>query len=210
MSNDYNPYKTYDVPDGGDQSLPPAEISWRDVPNQARLKYAGLHLAELVLAIAWGLSIGIVNPIASNLFLADIMPFTLPQTLENFTVSHLINFGLGLLAVILPMVMWKFALEHNILKNPRAYFAENPLRITVGSLLVVAYLLIVTLEILALSTRISEQIDTGPIPVLGDKADILPLTIASAALILGSNLLGLATASLSKSLRTHYRLRNEL
>ena len=185
------------------QSEAPLHIGWRDLETTTKFKLVGIVGAEILAAFAWGASFSTINPMGSGQFLSDLLP-SFPDALQDMTVSSLVNLTLGLLAVLIPAVMWHFILKHDVLGDLRGYFEGNVLRITVGALLGSAYTILIALEILALRTRVHNSLDTGPIPILGDRPEILPLALASGALILGSCLLGLASAALLRSIQNRF------
>jgi len=205
MSDFNEDFKSWASPDATTSSAPgvppPNPTKWSKLSADIWAKFLALYIAKIACALAWAASFQTINPIASGVFIADLVPFPIPPELQNFSVSILVNFALGVLAIVLPSIIWRYALD-GVLQNPREYFQGNPLRITICALLLIGYGLTISLEILSLVKRVDNTIDTGPIPVLGDQAEMWPLAIASAALILGSCLLGLASAALSRSIAT--------
>ena len=203
ISDNEDKFKSWMPPENGTDQ-PDNNIRWTALSAGTWLRLVALHIAKIVLAFAWGVSFQTVNPIMQGIFLADFLPFPLPVELQNLSASILINITLGILAVTLPSVLWEYALKYDVLRNPRDYFMGNPLRIFVCSLLISTYGLTISLEIMALMNRANANINAGPIPVLGVQAEFVPLAIASAALVLGSCLLGLASAKLSLSISNRY------
>jgi hypothetical protein len=191
-------------PPDKDHSARAGEIHWRALNFGTWMKFGSLYFLKMLTALAWAMSFQTINPILGSVFLADILPFPLPSGLEDMSASILVNVALGILAVLLPTVLWHFALKYNVLRNPRAYFEGNPLRVLVCCLLTAAYVMTITLEMLSLINRVHDAIDQGPIPTLGNQPDLLPLILASSALIIGSCLLGLASASLNRSIHVRY------
>ena len=179
----------------------PVHIGWRDLGTATKLKLVAVCIAEILCALGWAASFSTINPMGGNQFLNDLLPFPLPDAMDDMTIASAINLALGLLAVILPAVLWHYTLQNNVLGDIKGYFNSDPLRMTVASLLGTAYAFLIALEILALRTRVHNSLDTGPIPILGDRPEMLPLALASGALVLGSCLLGLASASLFRSIQ---------
>lgn len=203
MKSMHEDFRSWEHPEE-QQPAPTERIQYKQFSAGTWLKLTAIGLVKLVTMLAWAASFQGINPMASGIFVADYLPFPLPGALQDLSASFLINLTLGALAVILPSVLWHYALKHDVLHNPRDFFADNPLRITIFGLLVLAYSLTISLEVMALMSRVESSLDTGPIPVLGNQPEILPLAVASAALILGSCLLGLASASLSRSIHSRY------
>lgn len=185
-----------------------SRIQWANIGAETWLKLIMIYIAKIACIFAWGASFSSINPMGNGIFLADILPISLPLALQDVSVSTLINLTLGALAVILPSVLWHYTLRSNVLTNFKEYFEGNPLRISVAALLLISYGMTIALEVMSLLSRIDDSLDTGPIPVLGEQPEILPLAIASAALVLGSCLLGLASASLSRSIHNRYTTRS--
>lgn len=184
---------------------PSSHIGWSNLATDTRLKLIGVSTAEVGCAFGWAASFSSVNPVANGVFLADFVPITLPQAMQNISAASLINLGLGFMAVIIPAVLWHLTLKNQILKDVRGYFLGDVLRMAVGGLLGAAYAMLIGLEILSLRLRVTNSLDTSsPIPTLGNPPEILPLALASGALILGSCLLGLASASLFQSIHNRY------
>lgn len=201
--------KTYDPDafenDTPDQQMMPS-VGWSNLPAQT--KWAAFTLLALkgLVAVAWGASISQVNPMASGVFLADYLPFPLPDAMDDVSVGSLINLVLGLLAVIMPTVIWHHALEEDILSDIRGYFAGDIRRIVIATLLLATYALTITLEVMSLLARVdnSMQAANSPIPTLGEQPELLPLLLVSLTLVLGSCLLGLASAALSRSIKHRF------
>ena len=149
-----------------------------------------------------GASFTVINPIATSVYLSDFLP--LPQALENISMNAVINGGLGLGTVLIPTVLWSHVLSDEFKCNPKGFFQNQPIRVAVGGVLGLTYLMLLTLEILALRARVHASLDTGAIALITQQPDILPMAIASIAMILGTILLGLASASLSKSIAKRF------
>mgnify|MGYP001579676584 CR=1 FL=1 len=196
MSN-FNPenYKT-----GGAKGQKKS-MSWIDLDFATRAQLFLYTFAEVFCAAAWAASFSTVNPMGSGIWLADVLPVELPNALQDLSVASLVNFILWLMAVIIPAVLWHFVLRDEVWKDVRGFFHGNLLRTVVGGLLVAIYGCLIALEILALRLRVDNSLDIGPIPILGDTPHAVPLFLASAALVIGSALLGLGSASLIHSIR---------
>lgn len=183
-------------------SKPARAIMWRAIGAENWMKLLALTLLECLIVFAWSGSFATINGMGSDTFLVDVMP--LPLALQDLTLSSMINGILGLLAVVTPLILWHFALSTNVLRNPKSYFIGHPLRMIVGVMLMLLYGLIITLEVMSLMTRIDNSLAHSPIPILGEQPDLLPLVIASAALVLGTCLLGLASAALHRSIYSNF------
>tara|TARA_R110002072_G_scaffold10244_4_gene47895 strand:- start:629 stop:1255 length:627 start_codon:yes stop_codon:yes gene_type:complete len=181
---------------------PYLHIDLRAITIQTWISLILVWSGKIAVALMMGASFTIINPVATDVYLADFLP--LPAFLENITMNAVINGGLGLATILLPTTLWKYVLSDECQANPRGYFLNQPVRIGVAVILVLAYLMLILLEILALRARIHGSLDTGPIASIGAQPEILPMAIASCALILGTCLLGLASASLSKSISKRF------
>jgi hypothetical protein len=201
MKFDPDAFENNDTPQ--EQMMP---IGWSDLPAQTKTMLVVLTLLKILAVFAWSASFSQINPMASGIFIGDMLPFPLPQALENLSVGSILNITLGILAVAMPAVIWHFILSHRILSNiRRGYFEDNPQRIVIGAVLVATYALTITLEVLSLLARVKDSLGTAsPIPTLGDKPELIPLLLVSLALILGSCLLGLASAALSISIQNRF------
>lgn len=193
--------------DTPDQQMMPS-VGWTSLPAQTKWAAVTVLGLKLLVAVAWAASISQINPMASGVFLADYLPFPLPEAIDNVSVGSLINLLLGLLAVIMPTVIWHHILEDEILSDIRGYFAGDIRRIVIAAILLATYALTIALEVMSLLSRVdnSMQAVNSPIPILGDQPELLPLLLVSLALVLGSCLLGLASAALSRSIKTHFSL----
>ena len=177
-------------------------IDIRAITVQTWINLFCIWAGKIIVALMMGASFTVINPVAADVYLADFLP--LPTLLENITMNAVINGGLGLATVLLPTALWKYVLSDECQANPRGYFIDQPIRVGVAIILLIAYLMLVFLEILALRARIHGSLDSGPIASIGEQPEILPMAIASCALILGTCLLGLASASLSKSIANRF------
>lgn len=180
-------------------------IDFRAMEVDTWVKLTSVWGAKIVIAAMFGASFKPINQMANDVFIGDFLP--VPDFIGDITMCALINFGLGTFAVILPTILWKHALDRAFQSDPKAYFAAEPMRIVIASVLGVAYALIIALEVLALKSRITASLDQGPITTISQQPDVLPMAIASGALILGSCLLGLASASLSAAIKDRYAVR---
>jgi hypothetical protein len=186
-----------------EQMMP--SIGWSDLPAQTKTMLLLLTLLKILAVFAWSASFSQINPMASGVFISDMLPFPLPQALEDLSVGSILNVTLGILAVAMPAVIWHFVLCHHILSDIRGYFEGQPQRIVIGAVLVLTYALTITLEVLSLLARVKDSLgSTSPIPTLGDQPELIPLLLVSLSLILGSCLLGLASAALSLSIKNRF------
>ncbi len=205
-------------------SFDPDQMEWKhksgsaDQPQPARytIDYRALELdswaklaciwgGKIIIAVMFAASFMPINPIAVDVFIGNFLP--VPDVIGDISMGAFINFGLGLLAVAMPTILWKHALDRAFQTAPKAYFTDAPMRIVIASVLGMAYGLIVALEILALKSRIHSSLDQGPIATIAEQPEILPMAIASGALILGSCLLGLASAALTNAIHERYATR---
>lgn len=201
----FNPKHQDDLLDDIDQMpeyLRPKQIVWRSLGAESWIKLSALTLLELGGTFAWAASFSSINQIASDIFIADFIP--VPEFMENMTAGSLINLFLGGMAVIIPIICWHYAISTDAAKHPKKYFSDQPVRIVVAVMLATAYAMTITLEVMSLLGRIDDTVNHGPIPILGEQPEILPLSIASFALVVGTCLLGLASASLHHALNTRF------
>lgn len=186
-----------------EQMMP--SIGWSDLPAQTKTMLFVITLLKILAVFAWSASFSQINPMASGVFISDMLPFPLPKALENLSVGSILNISLGFLSVITPSIIWHFILRDKILSDIRGYFEGNTERIVIGAVLILTYALTISLEILSLIARVKDSLGTAsPIPTLGDKPELIPLLLVSLALILGSCLLGLASAALSLSIKNRF------
>lgn len=178
----------------------PGVLDWSNIGTGTKAMLAVVILTELLFSLAWATSFSLVNAMGEGVFLADYLPFPLPEILQDLSVGSVINLVLGLLAVTTPAVIWHFTLRDRILRDPIGYFEGNILRIVVATILIATYASTIALEVLSLLSRIDSSLNTGPLDLLETQPELIPLALVSAALILGSCLLGLASAALSLSI----------
>lgn len=181
---------------------PPLHIDFRALTAQAWGALLCIWITKILVALMMGASFTEINPIAQSVYLADSIP--LPSMFEDITMGAIINGALGLATVLIPTVIWKYVLSEEFQCNPRGYFLNQPIRTCVGMILLLLYLMLIALEIMALRARIHASLDTGPIQFVKEQPEALPMIIASTAMILGTFLLGLASAALSKSLSKRF------
>tara|TARA_B110000211_G_scaffold78906_1_gene92520 strand:+ start:1631 stop:2251 length:621 start_codon:yes stop_codon:yes gene_type:complete len=184
-----------DVDQSGSKTL---HIDLRAITIQTWISLTFVWIGKIAVALMMGASFTVINPIATDVYLADFIP--LPELVENITMNALINGGLGLATILLPTTLWKYVLSDEFQASPKGYFVNQPIRLVVASILTLAYLTLILLEILALKARINGSLDSGPIGFIENQPDALPMVIASGALIIGTCLLGLASAALTKSI----------
>lgn len=177
-------------------------VDYKALTIQVWLSITALWGAKLFTALMMGASFSVINPILGDVYLGDFIP--VPSFAEDITMGAVVNAGLGMATVILPAVLWSHILSDEFQANPRGYFEGQPIRIAIGIILTFTYLTLITLEVLALESRIHSSLDTGPIRMVQEQPEALPLIIASVALILGTILIGLASASLSKSIAKRF------
>lgn len=163
-----------------------------------------LFAAMLAEACNWALhtaNYSLANPVGSDVFLVDVFGLPPYGALENLTVSSLINGVLGLVAVGVPVVMWYFLItKREILNDPRAFFNDRLAKF-ISILLIVLYAFVVLTEFSALWLRILDETDTGPLPsVSGESVGTAPMVIMSICLIVANAGIGLAVASIYRSL----------
>ncbi|GAB1256172.1 hypothetical protein NBRC116494_06740 [Aurantivibrio plasticivorans] len=192
---------------GGSEQPQPIRytIDYRALELDSWAKLGCVWGGKIIIAVMFAASFMPINPIAVDVFIGDFLP--VPDVIGDISMGGLINFGLGLLAVTLPTILWKHALDRAFQSDPKAYFTDAPMRIVIASVLGVAYGLIIALEVLALRSRITASLDQGPIATISEQPEVLPMAIASGALILGSCLLGLASAALTNAIHERYATR---
>lgn len=194
-------------PEAFEASVSPPPIpstGWSDLPMHLKGMAIAVIGLETLCVFAWAASFSTINPMGDGIFLVDLLPFPLPDFLKDLSVGGLLNGVLGLIAVATPTAIWHFILRDRILSNITEYFRDDILRIAVGGILLCTYLATVALEILSLLKRIDASLNTGPLDLLESQPELLPLALVSAALILGSCLLGLASAALFHSLQNRH------
>lgn len=179
--------------------LPP--IRFKDLETKAKVMLSSLLLFDLLMAGAWAAAFSQINHMFNDLFVANAIPFL--EFLGNLTFNSILSFILGLNAVIIPAVAFHFIIRDEIMNDIKGYFENNVQRIFVATLLAVTWSLIISLEIFSLTKRVEAVNVISPIPSL-DEPNLIPMYFISAILILGSALLGLASASLTNSIRKRH------
>ncbi len=152
----------------------------------------GFHASNYALA----------NPIGGTTFLVDIWGLPTGTVLDNVTVGILINAMLGLMAVVVPIIMGLFFLEHHhdLFEDHTRFFANGFNKFVCG-LILTTYGFVIATEFSCLYLRILEETHTGPIPDLGgEPTGFIPLLLMSCALILANLGLGLLVAYAHRNL----------
>ncbi len=181
---------------------PLQNIDLRAITAQVWLSLICIWIAKIMVAFMMGASFSVINPIAKGVYLADFIP--LPTALEDIQMGAVINGGLGFATVLIPTILWKYILSDEFQCNPQGFFLNQPIRVAVGIVLMLSYLMLIALEVMALRSRIHASLSTGPIQIVNDQPEALPMIVASIAMILGTIMLGLASAHLSKSIAKRF------
>lgn len=181
-------------------------LSLTDVPPGDWFKFFGVLLAESFNWLLHASMYSLANPIGSDVFIVDALGLPEIALIENLTVGSLINGTLALIAVGVPVIGWFFLLTRRDILIDRESFFRDPVPKLIGGLLVLMYIFIIATELSALWLRIADELQAGAIPSFsGHSPGALPMVIISFALILANAGIGLATATVYKSLKSDGR-----
>lgn len=155
---------------------------------------AMLHISTYALAISIG----------EDHFLIDIFGLPEYEFLLNLTVADLLCTLLGLGAVVTPIGVWHWFLDHQqeIFEDYQKFFAD-PMHKVIAIMLATIYGFVILSELAVLTLRVLESLDTGPIASAEkDESGFLAMMVISLTVIVLNFGLGFAVASLIKNFQS--------